>query len=226
MKNYTKSRIKALIEKYERTLTLDDVESIIELDKIAGRIEKGVENIEKRDYFKIGDRYFMRPSFARFALIQKIEEAYSLDVWRLLGTLWALDMERTERQLKVPPKWPTLIRYAFALDVPISAVSRILESEIFNTDKDSTEVDNDKDFSAWKLCAVLAREAGGSPDEWYHAWPEKIEGAVKAIEERIEAENKAMSGGHSKHAPSPTPLLYAVRDFRIKLEALEKSWQE
>ena len=94
MKNYTKTRIQALIEKYDRTLTLEDVESIIELDRIAGRIEKGIENVEKRDYFKIGERYFMRPSFARFALIQKIEETFSMDVWVLLGTLWALDMER------------------------------------------------------------------------------------------------------------------------------------
>ena len=225
MKNYTKTRIQALIEKYDRTLTLEDVESIIELDRIAGRIEKGIENVEKRDYFKIGERYFMRPSFARFALIQKIEETFSMDVWVLLGTLWALDMERVEKELKTPPKWPTLIRYAFKLDVPISAVSKIVEKELYQSNEDASGNEADKDFSAWKLCAILAREAGGSPDEWFNANPEKIEGAVKAIEERIEAEAKAMGGG-SKHAPQPSPLLYAVRDFRIKAEALEKSWQE
>jgi hypothetical protein len=225
MKNYTKTRIQALIEKYDRTLTLEDVESIIELDRIAGRIEKGIENVEKRDYFKIGERYFMRPSFARFALIQKIEETFSMDVWVLLGTLWALDMERAEKELKTPPKWPTLIRYAFKLDVPISAVSKIVEKELYQSNEDASGNEADKDFSAWKLCAILAREAGGSPDEWFNANPEKIEGAVKAIEERIEAEAKVMGGG-SKHAPQPSPLLYAVRDFRIKAEALEKSWQE
>lgn len=225
MKNYTKTRIQALIEKYERTLTLEDVEAIIELDRIAGRIEKGVDAVERRDYFRIGKRYFMRPSFARFALVQKMEEAYSMDVWVLLGTLWALDMDRTLDELKTPPKWPTLMRYAFKLDVPISEVSKIVEKELYEANEDAEGNDADKDFSPWKLCAVLARETGGSPEEWYHASPEKVEGAIKAIEERIEAEAKAM-GGNSTHAPSPSPLLYAVRDFRIKAEELEKSWQE
>lgn len=220
MRSYTKSRIKKALEQTGRSLTLDDVEAIVELDAIAGKIEGAVEQYKGvKDYFQIGSRYFMRPSYARIFAIERIQRRL-YGVFADIGTLWALDLERTPSELDTVPGHMQLLRYAKQIDVPVTQVNTIIKENLPQDDGD----DDDDSFDHWKLCAILAREVGGSVDEWYHASPEKIAGACKAVDEKIEAELKAL-GGKVSGPPQVTDKLIAVKEFSDKLRALEASWQ-
>ena len=221
MKAYTKSRVQKLIEKHQRTLTLDDVEKIVELDRIAERIECAVRDIEEQDGFSIDGHFFCGPTFAREQMIRRIVERHKMPTFHFAGVLYALDMDVKHEDLGRTPGKLELIRYMSKLDVSIKKAAKKID-EMFSPD------DGDKDgepIDEWHLCAVLAREIGGSPDEWYDASPKKIRSAIKAIEEKVEAESKAL-GGRSSGPPKETPKLLAIADFRNKLNELEASWLE
>jgi hypothetical protein len=220
MKAFTKEKLTPLIEKHQRTLTLDDVDAIIELDGIADRIEKAAKEFAERDWFQIGDRFYTKPTFARLDLIEKINARYHTSLFNLAGTLYALDIHTKE--LDKVPSIARLLRYKSKVDVPLSEINRRLDEAFGLTDKADAEGESKGAESYWKLCCLLSREIGGSPDEWRNAPPSKIHEAVQVVEERIEAETKA-AGGKSG-PPRVTPKLAAIKEFKDKLDALEASW--
>jgi hypothetical protein len=223
MKAYTKEKLQPLIEKYQRTLTLEDVEVIVELDKIADDIEKGVKAIEDCDWFSIDGHFFKKPTFAREQLMQRIFERCKGGIFEIAGALYSLDLERTPEEISGTPSKFALLKYIATLDVPIKkAMSKI--EEVFNlTAEDESKKEKDGGISTWSLCAVLAREIGGSPDEWYDATPEKINSAIKVIEEKAEAESKAAG---ITSPPKDTPRIRAIAKFLKLQRELEASWQE
>jgi hypothetical protein len=200
-------------------LTLDDVDVIVELDEIAGRIENAVKVIVDKDWFEIDGKFFKKPTFAREQLIQRIREAYPSGRFDVAGVLYALDLNRTEAEIQSVPSRARLLKYVLTLDIGISkAVSKI--EEVFGLTEDADEPS--EPFDPWHLCAVLSREIGGTPDDWFDASPQKIKGAIRAHEEKIEAESKAM--GVASGPPRETPKLLAIVEFRDKIKALEASW--
>jgi hypothetical protein len=223
MKAYTKEKLQPLIEKYQRTLTLEDVEVIVELDKIADDIEKGVKAIEDCDWFSIDGHFFKKPTFAREQLMQRIFERCKGGIFEIAGALYSLDLERTPDEISGTPSKFALLKYIATLDVPIKkAMSKI--EDVFNLAAgDESKKEKSNGISVWSLCAILAREIGGSPDEWYDATPEKINSAVTLIEERIESEAKA-AGVASP--PKDTPRIRAIAKFLKLQRELEASWQE
>jgi hypothetical protein len=215
MKAFTREKLKPLIEKNQRTLTLDDVDAIIELDEIACRIEKGIRNVEERDWFMVGDRFYTQPTFARLDLIDRINAKYCTKVFNLLGILYSLDMDTEDFD-----KTPTLIQligYRRKVKATIGEITRKLED---NLPKGESGTEDKGGY--WRLCCILARELNGTPSEWMNATPSKIESAVDVINEKIEAEAKAMGG--KSGPPKETPRLLAIKEFREKLNALEATW--
>jgi hypothetical protein len=221
MKAYTKEKLNPLLQKYQRTLTLDDVDAIIELDGIATRIEKAAKEFVERDWFTIGDRFYTKPTFARLDLIDKINEKYCTSLFNLVGTLYALDMNL--KDVDQVPSMARLLAYKRKVSVPVSQINRTLDEVFGLDDKADAESESKGAESYWKLCCVLAREVGGSPDEWRNASPTKVASAIATVEEKIDAEIKA-TGGRSG-PPKVTPKLMAIKEFKDKLDALEASWQ-
>lgn len=208
-----------MIEKYQRTLTLDDVDAIVELDRIAERIEKNAKQVTERDWFCIEGHYFKKPTFARADLIERIQEKYGdSGVFSVSGILYALDANLSVEDMeRVPSRWQ-LTKYVCKLDIPIRKAVDAL-NELYSDDGG----DGGEESSPWEICSVLSREIGGGPDEWYHASPQKLKSAIKAVEDKHEAEMKAMGG--KSGPPRETPKLLAIVEFRNKLKALEESWQ-
>jgi len=217
MKAFTKENLMPLIQKYQRNLSLDDVDAIIELDSIACRIEKGVEAVENRDWFIIGDRFYTQPTFARMDLMDRISAKFHTDAMALIGILYALDMD-TEDFTKAP-SIPTLVAYRMSIKAPISEITRKLNIYLPSSEKE----EGSGGGSIWRLCCLLAREVGGSPEEWMNASMQKIGEAVDVVNEKIECEARAASG--KKQAPRETPRLLAIKEFKDKLDALEASWR-
>jgi hypothetical protein len=220
MKAFTREKLKPLIERHQRTLTLDDVDAIIELDSIACRIEKECSKIVDRDWFRVGDRFYSKPTFARLDLIDKINQRYTTNLFNLLGVLYALDLETKE--FTNPPSMLKLLAYKSKVTCTISEIQRELEANL-SAEKHKEKVSDDPPENVWRLCCILARESGGSPDEWYKSCPSKIKAAVETIEEKYEAEARAAKG--KKGPPKETPRLLALKEFKDRLDSLEASWQ-
>ena len=220
MKLYTKAKIQPLIEKHQRTLTLDDVEAIIELDKIAERIEKNAAKVVDRDWFKIGDRFYSKPTFARLDLIDRVNERFTTNLFNLIGVLYALDLDTT--RFDKTPSLATLINYKRKVSCTLDEINRELSANL-TIKEDADEKEEAKD-NVWRMCCVLARESGGSPDEWYNAPPSKLQAAVDSVEEKYAAE--AAAHGGRKAPPRETPTILAIKDFRDKAAKLEASWLE
>ena len=218
MKLYTKAKIQPLIEKHQRTLTLDDVETIIELDKIAERIEKNAAKVVDRDWFKIGDRFYSKPTFARLDLIDKVNERFTTRLFNLVGILYALDLETT--RFDKPPSLARLIAYKRKVTVTLDEINRELERNL-EICKDEEVEEVERRDNVWRMCCVLARESGGSPDEWYNATPNKLQAAIDSVEEKYEAEAAAHG---KKGPPRETPTILAIKEFREKTLAMEASW--
>jgi len=216
MKAFTKENLMPLIQKYQRNLSLDDVDAIIELDSIACRIDKAAKAIVERDWFTIGDRFYSKPTFARLDLIDKVNARFSTNVFNLVGILYALDLETDE--FSKAPSLLTLIAYKAKVSATLPEIQRELEYNLSSNEKTEDAPDN-----IWRLCCILARESGGSPDEWYKACPSKLRAAVETVEEKYEAEARAAKG--RKGAPKETPRILAIKEFKDKLDALEASWR-
>ena len=120
LKPYTKTQVEREIAKVNRNhLTLNDVDDIVELDRIASRIQDACDDYEEvKDYFRIGDKFYQKPSFAQIALIEKIQEVYRNPALQELGVLYALDCERTPEELGQVPKRSKLIAYRFQVKAP------------------------------------------------------------------------------------------------------------
>jgi len=220
MRAFTKEKLNPLIEKHHRTLTLDDVDAIIELDGIAGRIEKSVKALSERDWFEIDGHFFLRPTFAREDLIRRISDKHGNGIFSAIGALYALDTNLPSSELVKTPGKLTLSKYAVTMDISIAkAMSKI--EEIFGFTEDEGD-GKEGEFDSWSLCCVIAREIGGSPDEWMDASPQKLRSAIKTIEDKADAEAKAMGG--SGGPPKETPRMLALAEFSRKLNALEASW--
>lgn len=219
MKLYTKAKIQPLIEKHQRTLTLDDVEAIIELDKIAERIEKNAAKVVDRDWFKIGDRFYSKPTFARLDLIDRVNERFKTNLFNLIGILYALDLDTT--RFDRTPSLATLMVYKRKVTVTLAEINRQLEANLEMSKGDTPSEDEGRD-NVWRMCCILARESGGSPEEWYNACPSKLQAAVETVEEKYEAE--AHANGSRKGPPRETPILLAIKEFRDKTVLLEESW--
>ena len=227
MQTKTKKRVQKILDQTGHTLSLSDVEDILQLDGYAAKINGELNDIERvRDHFQIGGKWFSRPSYAQMALIEKIEEVYDYDIWRFIGWLYALDVERTEDELKGCPSRSQLAKYRFKIRAPQAEVARKLE-EVFAKDaEDSEDREGEKD-TEWKVCSILSREIGGSPDEWYHASPGKITAAASAMEEKFKQEVASMrKSGASGGAPPVTPKMYAIKAFEDKALALEVMWSD
>lgn len=226
MKAYTKEKLLPLIKKNQRTLTLEDVDAIVELDRIAGRIEKGVKQVSERDWFEIDGHFFKRITFAREQLMKRIFQRHGSGMFDVVGTLYALDIDRTEAEIQSTPNKLQLIKYACKLDISISKCVEELTNKLGISDNEVIEDESEKqdDFDSWKLCCFFADQIGGSPNEWMDATESKMESARKYIEEKIEAEEEAYSS-KSKRPPKETPKLLAIAEFSKKLKALEASWQ-
>lgn len=223
MKAYTKEKLTKLREKHQRVLTLDDVEAIVELDAIACRIEKSVKEISERDWFEIDGHFFHKPTFAREQLIQRISAKYGNGPLQAAGILYALDMDTNSSELDKTPSYFKLLAYIATLDINIRKAILKLEELFCKDDDDEPSGGGGPRLSEWHLCALLAREIGGSPDEWYNSSPEKIQSACKVIDEKIAAEAKAL-GGRVSGPPRETPKLIAIKEFRDKLNELEARW--
>lgn len=224
MKAYTKAKLQPLIEKHQRTLTLDDVEAIVDLDKIAERIEKNAKQINEPDYFRIGSRIYRYPSFRVLEFIDKSEGHYITGHFSVISSLWALDCERKQSDFDKMPGVAKLLNYARKIDVSVNEVSRIL-NEKFKEEEPKKDADGNvvqpDPIDPWYICALLTREIGGSPDEWFNATPAKLDSAIKAVDEKVEAE---MNASGKSSPPKPTPTLRAVSEFRKHLNALESTW--
>lgn len=205
-------------------MTLEDVEAIVDLDKIAERIEKNAKRIKEPDYFKIGSRFYQHPSFRVLEFIEKSEGHYITGHFSIIASLWALDCERKNADFDRMPGLIELIRYSRGVDASVKEVSEIL-NEKFKEDEpkrdSSGNIIEPDPVDPWYICALLSREIGGSPDEWYNATPGKLDSAIRAVDEKIEAEMKSVG---KSGPPKPTPTLIAVSEFRKALNVLEASW--
>ena len=225
MKAYTIEKLKPLIQKYQRSLTLEDVAVIIELDKIAARIEKSVEAAKLKDYFRIGSRWYQQITFARESLIRRIVDSYG-DTFYMIGVLYALDTELGSDELHKTPSRLKLIAYSMKVDVPHREVTRILEKELGLEDDDSSSQPNGKSgepFNPHYIAAFLAAEVGGDVDEWMDAPKSKIEGAMAYLEEKQKSEMKAIGKAFSG-PPKGTDALVAIKEFKEKTNQLEEAW--
>jgi len=225
MLNYTKAKIEPLIQLHNRTLTLDDVDVIVELDKIASRIQADAKEIERvrSSYFSVGDKVFSQQTFARASLCERILDAYGDGYLSDIGLVYALDMERTREEIEGMPSRTTLLLYRSKLHITLKEVSAVF-AEKLGGDEDGDDDDTTTKQEVWQMCAFLAKNVGGSPDEWMHATQEKIQGAAKFLDESIRAEQAATGSSKVAKAPAPTPLIYAVKEFSDKLKELEASW--
>ena len=201
-------------------MTLDDVEVIVELDEVAGRIEKSVKSVVKKDWFKIGDRFFLYPSFHHIDLIDRVEGKYHTGHFTTLATLYVLDAENQCQALDKLPGVAKLLKYSKSLKASVREVERVLEQEFGF--EDSGDGGKEESSTHWEICCVLSREVGGSPDEWSKASPAKVDSAIKTVNDKIDAEAKAM--GTQSGPPKETPKLLAIAEFRNKLKELEASW--
>lgn len=224
MKAYTKARLNPLIEKHQRALTLDDVEAIVDLDKIAERIEKNAKKIREPDYFKIGSRFYRYPSFHVLEFIERIEGHYVTGHFSVIATLWALDCERTPDDLDTTPGVFQLMAYARRVDASVKEIEQILNDK-FKEDEPKRDskgnVIEPDPVDPWYICVLLSREVGGSPEEWFNASQGKLDSAIRAVDEKVEAEMKSVG---KSGPPKPTPTLIAVSEFRKALNALEATW--
>ncbi len=226
MLNYTKAKIEPLIQRHNRTLTLDDVDVIVELDKIASRIQADAKSIDhvRSSYFSVGDKIFSQQTFARASLCERILAAYGDGYLSDVGLVYALDMERTREEIEGMPSRTTLLMYRSKLHVTLKEVSAVFADKLGGEGSDSDDVDATTPKEVWQMCAFLAKHVGGTPDEWMHATQEKIEGAATFLDETIRAEQAAAGSKQVAKAPTPTPLIYAVKEFSDKLKELEASW--
>lgn len=211
---------------HNRTLTLADVDAIVDLDLIAGRIEKTAKEIDavRSSYFRVGDRVFSMQTFARAALCERISQAFGDGYLADIGMIYALDMERTREEIEGMPSRTTLIRYRCQLHLTVKEVTEAFNDNLM-VDDASDDDGGSSEGEVWQMCAFLAKNVGGSPDEWMHATQEKIQGAASFLDETIRAE-QASSSSKVARAPTPSPLIYAVKEFSTKLKELELSWQE
>lgn len=225
MRNYTRAKLEPVIQRHNRTLTLDDVDAIVDLDLIAARIDKTSVAAQQflSDYFRIGDRFFTSPTFARSALIERILEAYGEGPMSDVGVIYALDMNRSQGEIEGMPSRFTLLKYRMGLDIRLSELKRKFNDRLMDDSNEADdEASNPKDV--WSMCCILAKEVGGSPQEWMNAPQSKIEAAVKVIDDMVAAQHRELSGRNVATAPVPTAIHYAVKEFADKLKSLEDSW--
>jgi len=221
MQIYTTEKLKALLDRTGHQLTLADLPAIVELDAIADEIAGAVKaRLAGSDVFYLGGRYFTKPTFLRAAFIDRVQGSHRTEAVAIAGVLWALDMEHGKDDLVNVPTRRELLAYRDGLDCTAKemadAIAALIKDGGDEPDKPQEEINQDR------ICCILAREIGGAPSEWMDAPPGKLEAAFRLIDERMEAEARAVSG--SGRPPTPTPKLMAVKRFRDKIAELEATW--
>jgi hypothetical protein len=227
MNNYTREKLKKSLEKTNHVLTLDDFDDIQELDRIAEEIGGAVSHLESLDdYFMLGGCAFIRPTFRRIDLIQKTVLAYWLPQFKALGVLYALQTELDYEDLSTVPTRRQLLDFGKRIDATNNEITAAIEKYVTAQSETDAEGEDGKPLSGYKLACIIAREIGGTVDEWMDSPPEKLESALKVIDEKIQSEVSAMNkSGGGRAAPSPTPKMYAMKRFMEKLHAMEIKWQ-
>ena len=220
---YTKEKVSKVMAKTGHSLCLDDLPDIIELDRIAEEIHGAAKLASaSSDLFQLGGRTFTKPTFARADFIERLQARYILPAFVLTGIMYALDVEHDASDLRAIPSRRELMRYRASLDCTATDIAESIE-RLQNVPSDADADDSKQEADGFRICCIIAREIGGSPEEWMDASESKLGAALRTIDEKIQAEISA-NKGRKATPPAPTPKLYAVKRFADKLKALELKW--
>jgi hypothetical protein len=225
MNTYTREKLKKSLEKTKHNLTLEDFDDIQELDRIADEISGAVAHLNAiGDFFHLGGVTFTRPTFRRVDLIQRTVAAFWMPHWKTLGVLYALQVGLDYDDLCIIPSRKQLSDFGKRIDATSAKIGAAINRYVVSEESE-TQTQDDDALSGQKLATIIAREIGGTVDEWMDAPPNKLEAALKVIDEKVQAEVSAMnSSGASRTAPAPTPKMYAMKRFMEKLAGMEAKW--
>ena len=232
MQLMTKKAIKKLLSDIKHVLDVKDFDDIGELDKLADKIVSG--STEERRLlnqpFELCGIKFYPLTIAKSLWYAEKCEDWSLEgIFQDVFLFWLLTLPLTDEALET---------YSLRKDAD-KAVKRLSKklhctagemTDIFQRCVGSKASDSgDEPINYGSLIAVLLREYGGTADGWLYECPiEKIGSLIDQYVARINAENDASAAASASSgkavAPSPTAKLEALKNFRLKVNAIKEKW--
>lgn len=236
MQTMTKKAVEKLLAETSHLLTVDDIDLIQELDEIAAGLS-GKSKTERR---------ILRQPFELCGLL-----FYPLTVAK---TMWhaekVAEWELTPVQsdgllfwlLTIPNNGDLLDEYSDQRKAD-KAVRRICRKLNCTQDEmqevyykclgytPSGETGGGEPLDYGGTIAALIREYGGTPEGWLYETPvEMISDLFRVMNDRIMAEESAHRAAAAKGgkaiAPTPSPKLAALNNFRMKVTAIRELWSK
>jgi hypothetical protein len=235
MLELTKKTVEKLLQETGHALAVADFEDIEALDRLADKVARQTpeeRRLLKTPFELCGIRFFPITIAKSLWYAEKCDEWHVEGVFQDALLFWLLTLPLTSEALDEYSERATA-------DKAVKRLSRRLHcapnemTEVFRrcvgARDDSGKTSGDDATNYGGLIACLLREYGGTPDQWLYETPVEAIGAmIDQYVQRISAESAAASvrtaKGGKAVAPTATPKLQALRDFRLKTNEIKEKW--
>jgi hypothetical protein len=226
MQVMTKQTVTNLLSETSHKLTIDDIDSIQELDEIARRIvfkKLGEESLLSRPLIRCGVTFYpatiAKDLYWREVICGNVDKA-----WEGVAFLWLMSHETVpdaadgEVQKHVKD-------FARSLHMDEAILQEVVDH--YNP-KTGAAKEKDNEHSYGDVIAMLIREYGQDWEYWMNA-PSKtiitcIEAWNKKQEDELRQAYRAKSGGRGTISIA-TRKHQLMRDFRLKTDEIRAKWQ-
>lgn len=219
---YTTAKLSESLERTKHPLSLDDIPDVLELDGFALEIAGRFGGEQKPDRVALGDRLYVRPTFLRAGFINLCKGRFMRSTLEPAMILFALDASHDRSDLAKIPDRRTLRQYMAGVDATADELEAFLIEISESADEGAANEPEPTDEH--KICATLAREVGGSVNDWMDASDTQIISAISAVNEAYEREAEASGKSKKVTPPKATAKMFAIKRFHEKLRAMEAAW--
>ena len=229
MQQMTRQKIAELIAKFNRVLTLDDVELITELDKAAELVVNGVQVAESSLFaypLLVAGEAFCAPTIGK-EIYWKEQIVNAVDEDMLTAAyFWVLTLDdvpdlRGKDIAKAVRKWAKKCKLTSA-DVDYV--------QAYYMPDEAQAKKNAESSSYGEIIALLVREYGQDCEHWLNAPESEIKMLLADWTARQEAKaaqiRKAVKGTRNQVAPAPSPKITAITRFNRVVADIEAKWSE
>jgi len=233
LQHETKLKLTTMMEKTGHRLRLDDLDDIIELDRLAERVadpQHGVDSPLKSHAVFVRGVPVHPLTLAHLTFIDEMAGQLARnDDERALFLLWVVtlpqiedahyDADETSKRFRA---WARRCRWTE------NDIASVMELRYARLVKDAAD-QGDSENQDGALVSLLSREYGESPAYWMYEAPLGIiEACVADWNMRQEAQaaayRRAAGGKGAAVAPAPSPKFVAVRKFRECAKRIEAKW--
>ena len=229
MQLMTRQKIALLIAEFNRVLTLDDIELITQLDKVADRVVKGVQ-VSASSLFAypllVAGEAFRAPTIGKEIywkeqIVKAVDDDYLSAAYFWILTFEDVPELRGKEIQKAVKKWA---RKCNLTSENIEYVQRYYAPD------EAQAKQNDEAHEYGEIIALLVREYGKDCDHWLNAPESEIKMLLAdwtaRQEEKAAAYRKSRGGSRNQVAPAPSPKIQALHKFNLIVAEIKAEWSK